>query len=86
MQIEHTDVIKRKMQKAIKKRILELLKERNMTKYRLSKITEMNPSTLTTILHRKNSLPMFDTLYIICCGLGIELTEFFDSEMFTIKK
>lgn len=57
-------------------RINYYCKEGGYTLYRLSKITGVPLSTLTSIFI-KGSAPSFETLSKICNGLGILLSDFF---------
>ncbi len=71
-----------KIRKAVKMRILGLCQERNLTIHALSIKAGLTPSTLGNIISRENCSPGIVTLKIICDGLGISLTEFFDCDLF----
>ena len=60
----------------VNQRIKDLCKQQNMTFYRLSKISNIPPSTLTNIYNR-GTVPSVGTLENICRALGITLSEFF---------
>lgn len=68
------------MKKAIAKRIKELLKEKNMTQYELFKATGVPQSTISTILNAETKTVKLSTIYEICCGFNIELSDFFACE------
>ena len=51
--------------------------ERGWTTYRLSKLSGIPQSTIST-WYRKNLMPPIDKLEIICQTFGITLAEFFD--------
>jgi len=58
-------------------KIIQLLKERNWTLYRLAKESGVQNSTIKNIcIH--NTIPTIPTLIRICNGFGITLSEFFD--------
>ena len=60
-------------------RIQELCKARSWTPYRLAKESGIPYSTLCTMLHKANA-PSIPTLIKICCGFGITLSQFFDTD------
>ena len=57
-------------------RILQLLKERNWTEYRLAKESGLSQSTISN-LFKRNTTPSIPTLEAICNGFGITLSQFF---------
>lgn len=59
-------------------RIKNLCEARNWTIYRLAKQSGITYSTLCTMLH-KATAPSIPTLVRLCRGLGISLSEFFDT-------
>ncbi|MBQ7880787.1 MAG: helix-turn-helix transcriptional regulator [Clostridia bacterium] len=66
---------------AIIKRIKELMKQKNnMTQYQLCKASGLSQSTLSTILTKQVKTIHFITLFDICFGLNIELTDFFNCD------
>lgn len=67
---------------AIKNRILELCGERNISVNKLANICGLPPSSVKNILYGKSQNPKILTLKMICDGLGITLTEFFNTEEF----
>ena len=58
-------------------KITSLLEERGWTTYRLSKLSGIPQSTIST-WYRKNLMPPIDKLEIICQTFGITLAEFFN--------
>ena len=60
-----------------------LLKEKNLPMHRLSTYSGIAPSTLKNIIYSKSSSPGVETLYKICNGLDMTLSEFFASPIFT---
>ncbi len=73
-----------KLIEAVSKRIKQILKERDLNQYKLSKLTGVPQSTITTILHCDTKTVQLSTIYEICAGLEIEFTEFFDEVYFKI--
>lgn len=67
---------------AIKNRLLTLLEEKHMSIHRLSTESAVSPSTIKNILYGKSINPGIVTIKMLCDGLGITLTDFFDTEEF----
>lgn len=67
---------------AIRYRIKELCRERNITINKLSIICGITQSTLNNIFVRTENKPTVSTIKKICDGLNITLGEFFDSDYF----
>lgn len=59
-----------------KERIQNLMKERNISEYRLAKLSGLSQSTISNIFVR-NTAPTIPTVEAICAGLGITLSQFF---------
>lgn len=57
-------------------RIVQLMKERRWTAYRLAKESGLPQSTITN-LFKRSTTPSIPTLETICAGLGITLGQFF---------
>ena len=64
----------------IHKRLMQLLKERNMTKYRLAAKMGIRPTAIYNMFSRK-TMPKLEFIEHICQTLDITLSEFF---LFTI--
>jgi len=60
-------------------RIKELLKRRNWTIYKLSKLSGVSQSTLSNLFKRNNA-PTISTLESICKTFGITLSQFFSND------
>lgn len=71
-----------KLNKAFALRVREVLKEKNMTQYKLGQETGLYHSTITDILNCKYQTPNFKNMALIIRALGISMTEFFNSELF----
>jgi transcriptional regulator with XRE-family HTH domain len=67
---------------AVRLRILELCKEREITVNRLSMICGVTQSTLANITGGRNQSTTIATLKKICDGLEISIREFFESPLF----
>lgn len=67
---------------AIKERIIELLKEKDMNVGQLATKSGINASTVHSILKGKCKIPNSSTLYYICIGFGITLSDFYNSKLF----
>lgn len=66
----------------VKNRILYLCEEKRVTINKLSTESGIAPSTIKNILYGKSKNPGIVTLKMLCDGLGITLTDFFDTEEF----
>ncbi len=71
-----------KLNKAFASRVREVLKNKNMTQYKLGQQTGLYHSTLTDILNCKYQTPNFKNMALIIRELGMSMQEFFDSEVF----
>lgn len=69
-----------KFKDAIAKRIKEIIKEKGITQYQLFKQSGVPQSTISTILNSETKLVKISTIFEICDGLNIELSEFFDCD------
>lgn len=67
---------------AIKARILELLKERDMTQYRLEKLSKVPHSTLTNILKGNVDDCRLSTLIAIAKAFGMSVSRFLNDKTF----
>ena len=67
---------------AVKNRLSELLGERKMSIHKLAMESAVPPSTIKNILYGKSVNPGIVTIKMLCDGLGITLTEFFQTDVF----
>ena len=67
---------------AVRLRIIELCKERQLTINKLSTICGITQSTLSNIISKRNNSATISTIKKICDGLEITLLDFFGSELF----
>lgn len=63
-------------------RILELCKEKNLTINGLARLSAVPPTTLKNILSGVSKNPGIVTIKLLCDGLDITLTDFFNTEEF----
>ena len=66
----------------VKNRILYLCEEKRMTINKLASESGVAPSTVKNVLYGKSKNPGIVTIKMLCDGLGITLSEFFDTEDF----
>ncbi|MBQ3587905.1 MAG: helix-turn-helix transcriptional regulator [Oscillospiraceae bacterium] len=62
-----------------KERIKYFLKEKNISEYKLAKLSGLSQSTISNIFIR-NTSPTIPTVEAICKGLDISLAQFFSEE------
>ncbi|MBR3998868.1 MAG: helix-turn-helix transcriptional regulator [Clostridia bacterium] len=67
---------------AVKERILELCRERDITINKLSNMSGITQSTVNNIVSGRNNSTTISTIKKLCDGLGITIEEFFHSELF----
>ena len=71
---------------AIRVRLKNVMAEKNKSsKYEVSCDAGINPSLLNDFFRNRISYPRIDTLYLICEGLGMTLTDFFNDPIFNIE-
>lgn len=70
------------LSEAIGKRILMLLKERNMTQYRLCQLGGISRTTVNMIITGRVQSARIDTIYQIAATLEMSLEEFFADSIF----
>ena len=67
---------------AVKERILELCRERNISINRLSTLSGVTQSTVNNIVSGRNNSTTVSTIKKLCDGLEITIEDFFHSERF----
>lgn len=67
---------------AVRLRILELCRERNLTVNKLSGMCGLTQSTLNNIVSGRNNSATVSTIKKICDGLDIPILQFFDCPLF----
>ncbi|MBQ8444094.1 MAG: helix-turn-helix transcriptional regulator [Clostridia bacterium] len=73
-----------KLVKAYAKRLKEILKEKNLNQYKLSKCSGVPQSTISTVLKGEIKTIKLSTIYDICAGLNIEFKDFFDCDYLSL--
>lgn len=66
----------------VKNRLMTLCEEHKMSINKLATESAVSPSTVKNILYGKSINPGIVTIKMLCDGMGITLTEFFDTEEF----
>lgn len=74
-----------KLKDAVAKRLKELLEEKKITQYALSKISKVPQSTISTILNGNIKTVKLSTVFELCVGLNIEISEFFNKDYLKAK-
>lgn len=67
---------------AVKERILELCKERELSINKLCAMSGVTQSTVNNIINGRNNSATVSTVKKLCDGLGITIEEFFASDLF----
>ena len=67
---------------AVRTRILELCEQRDISINKLCTISGVKQSTVHNIISGRNNSATVSTIQKLCDGLGITITEFFNSEYF----
>ena len=67
---------------AVRERILELCRERDITVNKLAMISGITQSTLNNIVSGRNNSTTVSTIKKICDGLEISIMDFFQSDIF----
>jgi len=70
---------------AVVERVLALLKERDMTRYRLEQLSGISHGHLQRIMTDKRKNITVKTVAMLANGFGITLAEFFDHPLFTFS-
>ena len=68
--------------RAVALRISQLLKEKNMTQYRLAMNSGITHSTLKNIIHETVKDNLLSTVILIATGFNMTVSEFLDSQLF----
>ena len=71
-----------KIGEAVRERILELCRERDISINRLSSMSGVTQSTVNNIVSGRNRSTTISTIKKLCDGLGITIEEFFHSDLF----
>ena len=74
-----------KVSDAVAKRVSDLLKEREMTLYRLETLSGIQHSHMQWIMGRRGHTVTLTTVIMLAKGFDMSLTEFLDDELFDPK-
>lgn len=67
---------------AVAKRIAALLKEKNMSQYRLEQNSGIQHGSMQCIMNGRNKTVTLSTVILLAKGFGMSLTEFLGDELF----
>lgn len=67
---------------AVRQRIINLAIENDITLHQLCLDAGIPYSTLSSFLNGKSEMPKLSTIFLICEGLNISLSEFFNDRLF----
>ena len=67
---------------AVKKRILQLCEERDLTINKLCTISGVTQSTVNNLVGGRNNSTTVSTIQKLCDGLGITISDFFGDDLF----
>lgn len=68
---------------AVRRRIIHLCQERDISINKLSSISGVTQSTVNNIVSGRNNSATISTIKKLCDGLGITITEFFQTDLFS---
>ena len=71
------------LQEAVKCKVLNLCKERNIPINKLSILSGLYQSTVNSLINGASQNPKLLTILRICEGLDIELKDFFSDKIFS---
>lgn len=71
-----------KLSQAVAERIRNILKEKNISQYRLEKEINMPHNTMKSLMRATNSGVNLKTIFQITRGLNVSTAEFFDDKIF----
>ena len=74
-----------KLNQAISGRLTELLKEKQMTQYQLFIKSGVPKSTIGNVINCSYDSVKLRVIHEMCQGLGISISEFFDSPLFQLS-
>lgn len=74
--------MKNTVNRAVALRIVQLLKEKNITQYRLAMNSGITHSTLKNIIHETVKDNLLSTVILIASGFNMTVSEYLDSSLF----
>ena len=70
---------------AVAKRISKLLREKDMSQYRLEQESGIQHGSMQCIMNGRNKTVTLSTVILLAKGFNISLTEFLDDEVFDFE-
>ncbi len=70
---------------AVAKRVLDLLRDRNMTQYRLEQLSGIQHGHMQWIMSGKSKTVTLSTVMMLAKGFDMSVTEFLDHPMFSYE-
>ena len=67
---------------AVAKRVSKLLREKNMSQYRLEQESGIQHGSMQCIMNGRNNTVTLSTVILLARGFQMSLTEFLDDEIF----
>lgn len=67
---------------ALRQRIINLAVEKKLSINAVATRAGLSSSTLNSFLNGQSQNPKFSTISLICIGLDVSLSEFFDDDLF----
>lgn len=67
---------------ATKTRVMQLMYEKHLSIHKLAMLSGVPASTIKNILYGKSRNPGVATLAMLCSGMEITITDFFNDEIF----
>ena len=71
---------------AVAQRISKLLKEKNMTQYRLEQRSGIQHGSMQCIMNGRNKTVTLSTVILLARGFDMTLTEFLDDDIFSSEE
>ena len=71
---------------AVARRISELLREKNMSQYRLEQNSGIQHGSMQCIMNGRNKTVTLSTVIMLAKGFDMTLTEFLNDEIFASEK
>ena len=71
---------------AVAKRISALLKEKNISQYRLEQDSGIQHGSMQCIMNGRNKTVTLSTVILLAKGFNMTLSEFLDDEIFSSEK
>lgn len=68
---------------AVAKRVSKLLKQNNMSQYRLEQESGIQHGSMQCIMNGRNKTVTLSTVIMLAKGFNISLTEFLDDDLFS---